>query len=567
LADNESMPDLSLYWRTFMKRSPSERAHLLRTAWLWLRTEGPLATVRRLTHGARRVNERDASTDSYAEWCLRHTPDAQQLAAMSEAARRFAYRPLISIITPVYNTEPRWLEPCARSVIEQAYDRWEWHIGNDGSTRPETIAALARIASLDPRIGVHALPANRGISAATNLALSHARGDYVALMDSDDALLPHALFRMVERLNERETPADVIYSDEDKLDLDGNRCEAYFKPDWSPEHFLSNMYVCHLLMARRELVVEVGGFRSAFDFSQDYDVMLRLMERARRIDHLSDIVYHWRKVPTSGAAAGDAKPPAHVAGRRALQDYLERNHIAGEIVDAGTPGFYRARCRIEGRPVVSVVGGAPPALDRAAAVAGVGIERVPSPEPATGAFLLFGLDRLEWADDAWLLALLEPAQLPGVAAVAPMLVGEDGRIREAGFTLDPQHLVRTPLSGCDPADGGYFGSTLVLRNVAAAGAAGLLVRRDAFAQVNGFAPALRGPDARAIDLCLRLRDAGYRVVHTPWARLVDRRPVRSEAPIGSEDAALLRSTWAAAFEGDPYHSRHLATEAFNRVRV
>ena len=344
------MPDLSLYWRTFMKRSPSERAQLLRTAWLWLRTEGPLAAVRRLTQGARRVNERDASTDSYAEWCLRHTPETRQLAAMREAAGQFAYRPLISIITPVYNTEPHWLEPCARSVIEQAYDRWEWHIGNDGSTRPETIAALARIASLDPRISVHALPANRGISAATNLALSHARGDYVALMDSDDALLPHALFRMVERLNERETPADVIYSDEDKLDLDGNRCEAYFKPDWSPEHFLSNMYVCHLLMARRELVVEVGGFRSAFDFSQDYDVMLRLMERARRIDHLSDIVYHWRKVPTSGAAAGDAKPPAHVAGRRALQDFLERNHIAGEIVDAGTPGFYRARCRIEGRP-------------------------------------------------------------------------------------------------------------------------------------------------------------------------------------------------------------------------
>ena len=217
--------------------------------------------------------------------------------------------------------------------------------------------------------------------------------------------------------------------------------------------------------------------------------------------------------------------------------------------------------------MVSVVGGAPPALDRAAAVAGVDIERVPSSEPATGAFLLFGLDRLEWGDDAWLLALLEPAQLPGVAAVAPMLVGEDGRIREAGFTLDPQHLVRTPLSGCDPADGGYFGSTLVLRNVAAAGAAGLLVRRDAFAQVNGFAPALRGPDARAIDLCLRLRDAGtaWCTHHGPVWSIAD----RSEARRRSD-----RRRGIASFDvgggvpgGPRNHSRHLATESFNRVRV
>jgi hypothetical protein len=133
--------------------------------------------------------------------------------------------------------------------------------------------------------------------------------------------------------------------------------------------------------------------------------------------------------------------------------------------------------------------------------------------------------------------------------------------------LNPQYLVSTPLYGCDPADGGYFGSTLVLRNVSAAGAAGLLVRREAFVQVNGFAPALRGPDARAVDLCLRLRNAGFRVVHTPWARLIDRRPVRSETPIAAEDAAWLRSTWAGAFQTDPYHSRHLATESFNRVRI
>ena len=210
-----------------------------------------------------------------------------------------------------------------------------------------------------------------------------------------------------EQLNRLDTPADVVYSDEDKLDLDGTRCEAYFKPDWSPEHFLSNMYVCHFLMARRDLVQDIGGFRSAFDFSQDYDLMLRLMERARRIDHVSDILYHWRKLPQSGATIGNAKPTAHVAGRQALQDYLDRNQLPGEIVDAGVPGFYRPRCRVPGR-LVSLVGGsaAVATLDRAAERAEVRVERVASAERAEGVFLLFGMEGVSSVDDEWLLALL-----------------------------------------------------------------------------------------------------------------------------------------------------------------
>jgi GT2 family glycosyltransferase len=561
MRQNDRMRSLLTALQSFRSRPPAERARLVRLLVDQVRRDGVRSALQRVREGGVSA----VPPHDYARWYLRHTPGPLELDRMRTEAQRFRYQPQITIVTPVYNTDPEWLDACAESVVAQVYPRWQWSIGNDGSTKPGTLAALDRTAARDSRIVLSHAPANGGISAATNLALSRADGEYVALMDSDDALLPHALFRMVEQLNRHETPADVLYSDEDKLDLDGSRCEAYFKPDWSPEHFLSNMYVCHLLMARRDLVQAVGGFRTAFDFSQDYDLMLRLMERARRIDHVSDILYHWRKVPQSGATAGDAKPPAHIAGRRALQDYLDRNQMPGEVVDAGVPGFYRPRFRVDQDPLVSAIAASPAdaaGLQRAAARAGARIERVAEPERAAGSFVLFGSEGVRGVDDEWLLALLEVMQLPGVAAATPMILGEDGRIHAAGLVLGGTRVAGAPLVGHFPAGGGYFGSTLVLRNVSAAGIMGLLVRRDAFAQVGGFDGALDGGDARAIDLCLRLRRAGHRIVHTPWARLIDRWP-----PVGDllqpGDRARLQAVWQNGLDSDPYYNRHLSAASLD----
>lgn len=539
--------------QSFRSRPPAERTRLVALLVEEARTQGVRSALERVRSGGVSA----VRSSAYPRWCAQHTPGPAALAEMRAAATRFAYRPLITIVTPVYNTDPQWLDACADAVLAQVYPHWQWSIGNDGSTNPGTLAALDRAAARDARVIVSHAPVNGGISAATNLALSRADGEYVALMDHDDALLPHALFRIAEQLNRHPTPADVIYSDEDKLELDGTRCDPYFKPDWSPELFLSNMYVCHLLVARRDLVREVGGFRTAFDFSQDYDLMLRLMERAGRIDHVPDILYHWRKIPQSGAAVADAKPTAHHAGRRALQDYLDRNHLLGEIADAGAPGFYRPRLRVADAPLVSVVGGTPDAaLDRAATRAGARLEFVAAAESAAGTFLLFGLDRLHGADDEWLLAMLEAAQFPGVAAVAPLVLDEAGRIRGAGVVLGGPDGVGVPLAGTSPVGGGYFGSTLVMRNIAAAGLAGLLVRRDAYAAVGGFNVSLGGETARAVDLCLRLRTDGTRLVHTPWARLVDSRPASPDARLTPADLERLRTKWPADFARDPFHNPH-----------
>ena len=223
-------------------------------------------------------------------------------------------QPLVSIIVPVYNTDPRWLRAAIESVRRQAYTRWELCICDDASTSPETREVLGEYES-DPRIRIAFAAQNRGISAASNAALALARGELVALLDHDDELAPDALAEVVKHVN-AHPDADVIYSDEDKLDLRGERCDPYFKPDWSPEHFLATMYTCHLMVIRRDVLADVGGFRTGYEGAQDYDLLLRIMDRTSKIHHIPRILYHWRKHAQSTASVAQAKPWALDAGRR-----------------------------------------------------------------------------------------------------------------------------------------------------------------------------------------------------------------------------------------------------------
>src|SRR6185436_5918359 len=148
---------------------------------------------------------------------------------------------------------------------------------------------------------------------------------------------------------------DFIYSDEDKLELDGRRSDVYFKPDWSPDHFLTNMYTCHLMVVRRALVERIGGFRRGYEGAQDYDLVLRLMDHTVRIHHLPKVLYQWRKIPESTAGGEGAKPWAHDAGRLALEDYVRRNKMNAEILPGAVPYIYRVRYRVEGEPLISIV--------------------------------------------------------------------------------------------------------------------------------------------------------------------------------------------------------------------
>ncbi len=272
--------------------------HRLVRAAIVLRDQGP--------SGLRKaIRERDRGLvgtvqEQYDEWRARHEPGWEDLNRMRHENRAWAVRPLVSIIMPTYNPHEDWLRPAIESVLGQVYDNWELCIADDASTAPHVGDILEQFAAVDPRIKVVRRPQNGGIAAASASALELATGEFIALLDHDDLLRPHALHRMVELL-QTDPELDVMYSDEDMLLSDGQYGKPFFKPDWSPNLLLSVNYVCHFLVMRRDLVERTGGFRAGFDGAQDHDLVLRVTEEARHVGHVADILYAWRQVPGSVA--------------------------------------------------------------------------------------------------------------------------------------------------------------------------------------------------------------------------------------------------------------------------
>jgi GT2 family glycosyltransferase len=552
--------------RTFLQRPAADRVRLVRTAIRTLFASTPSEALDLLRRSGDTALTRDDDVARYVAWCARHTPDAAELRAMAARVPALAYQPRISILTPVYNTDPAWLDACAASVRAQVYPQWEWHVCDDGSTRPETIDTLARVAGTDGRIHVHRLDCNQGISAASNVALESCTGEYVGLLDHDDMLLPHAALRMVEHLNRPGPTPDVVYSDEDKLEPDGSRSDPYFKPDFSPDLLISNMYACHWLVVRASLLREIGGFRSAFDFSQDHDVMLRLMDRANRVDHLADVLYHWRKVPASGASSGTAKPLAHVAGARAVQDHLDRTGQRGCVADIGIPGFHRPVFTVSPPPAVSIVGQIAsqevPGLRRHTEYRDV--EFVRDAASARGPLVLFLDCGLAPTDPSWLDALVQVITRPGVGAAGGKILGATGALEHIGLVLGLAGVAGRPFEGAPGTHAGYFGSAIVMRTVSAVTGSCLITTKALVNEVG--IGAFDSVDAMAVDYCLRLKDAGLRTVFTPFARL---QRISGRAPImTSADARALRARWAGRLLEDPYYGRYLSrTETDGRIAM
>ncbi len=297
------------------------------------RVQRPAAPAPR--HGA-------GSAHEYQAWFEQHRAQPQELEAMRAEAATFARAPLISILTPVFNTPVAWLEAAVASVLAQAYEKWELVLIDDASTDEATIAALARLTNRDRRIRLTRLEQNGGISAASNQGLAVASGEWIGLLDHDDLLEPDALFQYAKLL-QTHPDADLIYSDEDKLTEHGFDA-PFFKPDWSPDFFLSYNYICHFTIMRRALVDEAGGFRPEFDGAQDYDLFLRMIEKAPRIHHIPRILYHWRRSATSTSDNIRRKPKALEAGQKAIGEHLQRRGEPGYVaIDWRTHGYWVKR--------------------------------------------------------------------------------------------------------------------------------------------------------------------------------------------------------------------------------
>jgi O-antigen biosynthesis protein len=605
---NDSAVKPSAYWgdpRLEWRRPRAEQRSALRAAGRLAR-RGRLMSAARTLHG---ILSEGARNFLYQVWLRERLLSPAVIAELRRRSASLPYRPLVSIVTPVYNTDARWLRACIESVRSQAYPNWELCLADDGSTRAETRAVLREYEG-NPRIKIKMLGANSGIAAASNEALTLAEGEFVAFLDHDDELTPDALFEVVAHLNHHQD-TDLVYSDEDKLELDGTRSNVYFKPDWSPEHFLTNMYTCHFMVARRSLIERIGGFRQGYEGAQDYDLVLRLMDHAPRIDHVPKVLYQWRRIPESTAGHAGAKPWAHDAGGRALEDYVRRNKMNAEILPGAIPYVYRVRYRIEGEPLVSIVLPALPGagssrdddwracertlamlverttyrrlevvlpVERARASSralqiprNLTVREVPIDSPtvrgrlgqqklaaanAYGDHLLF----LDWGlkpiDCEWLTALLEFSQQSAIGAVGAKLFYPDGSLKHVGILLGVNGVAAPALHRYPRSSLGYFGAAVAARNYSAVSGECLMTRRAVHDSVNGFDDEMRG--FADIDYCLRVTDAGYRVVFTPHAALVQKKRGSWSTDADADGANQLRMRWGDRLAQDPYYNRNFS---------
>lgn len=550
------------------------------------------------------------STDSYQTWIAATEPGPDELAHQRRQTHAFAYRPLISFVTPVYNPSPQVLREMIESVCDQTYDHWLLCLADGGSTEPGVRQTLTEFAAQDPRVRVTFLERNMGISGNTNQALAQSEGDYIALLDHDDLLAPNMLYEVVHLLN-RQPDTDIVYYDEDKVSEDGTiRRLPLFKPGrWSPDMLLSTNYLMHSVL-RRSLVLEAGGFDSATDGAQDWDLLFRCVEKTQRIAHIPEVLYHWRQVATSAASDASIKIWAFDTQAQCFAGHLKRsgneqarltfpnlgtvrilwpttptrisliiptrdnaetvrgclNALFARttwhdyeiiLVDMGSnqPETYRFYEELVHEPRIRLVDGAndngkttlPAALNHAVRL-------------SSGDLLLFLHDDTAPLDDGadWLDELAGWAQRPQVGVVGAKLLRADGTIQHAGLVVGMNGFTHSLFDGEREGSFGAAGSTEWYRNCTAVSGACMMVRRDVFDTLGGFDESYQ---AGWFDtaFCIRAGQQGFRVVSTPFARLWHYEQGTLDAPFPPED--LLHAYAAAlpyAREGDPFFTPNLS---------
>jgi O-antigen biosynthesis protein len=472
--------------------------------------------------------------------------------------------PLFSIVTPVYEPPLEVFQETFASVLAQEHTDWEWILVDDCSPSPDVRDFIRARAADDPRIRLVERAENGHIVKASNDGVAVARGEFIAFVDHDDLLTPDALTAMARRI-EAHDDVDYLYSDEDKADIDGTLHSEFRKPRWSPERLRGQMYTSHLSVMRAALVREVGAFREGYDGSQDHDLALRVSERARRVVHVPEVLYHWRAIAGSAAAVIDAKPYAAEAGRRAVQDQLDRLGINARAELGREPGRYEIQRELDPATRVSIV---IPTLGSSALVFGerrvlveetvrtalektdhdnveiVVVHDVPTPPEvierlreiagdklllveftrpfnfsekcnvgalhATGDRLVFLNDDVEVISERWLENLVGPLDEPEVGLTGAKLYFSDSSIQHAGHGYWGKHY-HHPFRFRTREESGPFGELIVNREVTGVTAACAAIRRETFLGIGGFTEALPS-NFNDVDFCYKVAHHGLRTV-------------------------------------------------------
>jgi GT2 family glycosyltransferase len=549
--------------------------------------------------------EETISYELWAERCERLRYNSERAA---DRINGFTFKPTISLILPVFNSPPEYLRKAIDSVGKQYYTNWELCICDDASTNSGVGELLKEYAAKDGRIKVTFADTNQGIAAASNSALQLATGEFIGLLDHDDELTPDALLEIVATL--QETEADLIYSDEDRLDAKGQRTEPAFKPSWSPDLLFSCMYLSHFCVYRKRLVDRLQGFRQGFDGSQDYDLALRYTEETNKIVHIPKILYHWRKVSSSASARPQARPAVIAAGQRALTEALARRGIQGEVESETQYGFYRVRRKITGRGRVSILIPTRDGLkhlrhcldsiqaktdyrnyeiliiDNGSQNAAMlsyleslthRVMRCEGPfnysrlnnlaaRQASGDYLLFLNDDTEVISGEWLSAMLEQAERAEVGAVGAKLLYKDGRIQHAGIVLGLRGVAGHAHRYADGFHSkGYLNYPNLIRNYSAVTAACMMMRHQVFDDIGGFDEENFPVSYNDVDLCLRLNRQGYLITYTPYALLYHHESATRGLRRYPREESFLRGRWANELISDKYYNPNLTlrTEDFS----
>lgn len=483
----------------------------------------------------------------YHRWALKNAPDEKELAA--QRGHVFDDPPFISIVVPVYNTQPALLRALMDSVLAQTYAHFELVLMDGASVCPETQEALEEAVKRDGRVKLFRSGKNEGISGNTNLGILKAQGSYIALLDHDDLLTPDALFHVAKAIT--ETSADLIYSDEDKVSYNGQYYHTpHFKPDFSPDLLRACNYICHLMVFKKTFLAEAGLLDPRFDGSQDHELALRLSEKAHRIIHISKVLYHWRDVKTSMSRQNLQK--CVDAATLAVSEHLARLGIDAEVFT----GEARAQIRYhmpEGTRVTAILShaGDETRLKRCKDSLGllpfetlVCAPGYPAMNEAArraqGEVLLFIDSGMVVVTPAELKSLIGRSLLSDAGAVGPTILSPNGRLRHQGYLLGMAHLVANPQKGHDMAQWGYFALERMSRNVSAVSAALMAIRREVFLDAGGFDEGYVNA-LGDVELCLKAAQKGLyhavlpnckAVYHAPASNpqaIVDVRPDAKDA--------------------------------------
>lgn len=537
-------------------------------------------------------------------------------AAMCAHAERFANKPLISIVMPVYNPNPAWLEEAIESVLTQIYPHWELCIADDLSSDAAIRPILARYAQLDQRIKLIFREQNGHISAASNSALALAQGEWIALLDHDDVLAEHALFWVVDAIN-RHPACRLIYSDEDKIDEVGVRSDPYFKCDWNPDLFYSQNMFSHLGVYHADLVREIGGFRTGLEGSQDYDLALRCIERIapEQIQHIARVLYHWRIHADSTAHSSDAKPYAMVAGELAINEHLDRMGVNARAESLG----YGCRVRYAlpaCLPLVSLIiptrnnikllklcvesilakttypnyeilivdnGSDDPAtlqyLKKIALEPRIRVMLDDSPfnysalnnaavKLARGDIVGLLNSDVEVISPDWLSEMVSHALRPEVGAVGARLWYSDDTLQHAGVVLGVHGIAGHVHRFLPKGDTGYCGRASLIQSFSAVTGACLLIRKSIYEALGGLNETELQVACNDVDFCLRVREAGYRNIWTPYAELYHHESASrgfddtpEKLARSAKEISYMQQRWGDALLNDPAYSPNLSLDA------